>query len=354
MKIGSSNIALSSDHSLRQTTQESKQLRLGQAAIDNINAAKPSLIDISATGKSLLAEANKQVIDTANASTSNATSTGGIEANSDAALPIQLQILKTAVELLTGRKIHLFSMSGVPSGNTVSVPASTQTRTPSTSSSEPTFAFDYKRVTETSEQTNFSAAGKVVLTDGSTIDFSLQMSMERYAREETSVSIRSGAAAQTQDPLILSFGSGVHASGESLDFSLNEDSNTLPVLEGAAYLAIDRNGNGKVDDGSELFGPATGDGFKELAALDSDKNGWIDEADVGFSQLKLWQPDANGGGGAVGLKTMGVGALYLGHTSTPFTLVSASGETQAQVRNSGIYLNENGSAGALQQIDVVA
>jgi hypothetical protein len=43
---------------------------------------------------------------------------------------------------------------------------------------------------------------------------------------------------------------------------------------------------GRIDSGSELFGPATGSGFGELAALDGDGNGWIDENDDAFARLR--------------------------------------------------------------------
>ena len=46
---------------------------------------------------------------------------------------------------------------------------------------------------------------------------------------------------------------------------------------GDGLLAYDRNADGKANDGRELFGPQSGDGFGELAALDSDGNGAIDE-----------------------------------------------------------------------------
>jgi hypothetical protein len=45
----------------------------------------------------------------------------------------------------------------------------------------------------------------------------------------------------------------------------------------SGLLVIDKNLDGKVNDGSELFGPSTGDGFEKLARYDEDRNGWIDE-----------------------------------------------------------------------------
>lgn len=44
------------------------------------------------------------------------------------------------------------------------------------------------------------------------------------------------------------------------------------VRPGSGFLALDLNGDGRVNDGRELFGPATGDGFAELARYDQDGN----------------------------------------------------------------------------------
>jgi hypothetical protein len=61
------------------------------------------------------------------------------------------------------------------------------------------------------------------------------------------------------------------------------------------WLALDRDGDGAITSGLELFGDAGGakNGFEALAALDDNRDGVIDRADAAFAQLLLWA-DANG------------------------------------------------------------
>jgi uncharacterized repeat protein (TIGR02543 family) len=63
-----------------------------------------------------------------------------------------------------------------------------------------------------------------------------------------------------------------------------------------AFLALDRNGNGTIDSGAELFGDATplkvaqtaDNGFVALAEFDDDHDGIVDESDSIWDRLKLW------------------------------------------------------------------
>lgn len=66
-----------------------------------------------------------------------------------------------------------------------------------------------------------------------------------------------------------------------------------------AWLALDRDGDGVINDGSEMFGNATPqpqppdgtlrNGFLALAQYDYDRNDTIDEKDAIFAELRLWQ-----------------------------------------------------------------
>lgn len=65
---------------------------------------------------------------------------------------------------------------------------------------------------------------------------------------------------------------------------------------GQGFLAVDRNHNGAIDDGSELFGNHTrlpdgrtaANGFDALAPLDSDGNGIVDPRDDSWEHLLVW------------------------------------------------------------------
>lgn len=84
------------------------------------------------------------------------------------------------------------------------------------------------------------------------------------------------------------------------DFDLDRDGSEERVAwtragTGDGWLAVDRNGNGRIDDGGELFGnftdqPLAGElnGYRALAVFDDDGDGRITSADSVFEHLRLW------------------------------------------------------------------
>ncbi|MCV0425006.1 MAG: tandem-95 repeat protein, partial [Roseibium sp.] len=55
------------------------------------------------------------------------------------------------------------------------------------------------------------------------------------------------------------------------------------------FLTLDKNGNGRVDDITELFGGIGQSGLQDLAGYDDNGDGKIDATDAIWSELKIWQ-----------------------------------------------------------------
>jgi hypothetical protein len=214
--------------------------------------------------------------------------------------------------------------------------------------------YDRTETSSVHEATAFAAQAKVTTADGRSIDASVALTMERSEVTSSEVHVRAGDAARAVDPLVLNLGGGAAAFAGRTSFDLDADGREESVARlaaGSAYLALDRNGNGKVDSGAELFGPTSGSGFGELAALDQDQNGWIDEGDAAFGELRLWDQTS---GALRTLKAAGVGAIYARAAATPFELRDGAGAAQASVAQTGVYLREDGGAGTVQHVDLVA
>lgn len=204
------------------------------------------------------------------------------------------------------------------------------------------------------ESTDFSASGVIRTADGKSIDFSLDLTMSRDF-QSASQATDSGTVV-LRDPLVINFdGKAVELADTRFNFDLDADGNAESIhglARGSAFLVLDRNGDGRINDGREVFGAGSGDGFADLALLDDDKNHWIDEADAAFASLQAWSRDAEGKDCLSSLKACGVGALYLGAAETPFALKDEGNRLRGEVRASGIYLREDGRAGTLQQVDL--
>lgn len=210
-------------------------------------------------------------------------------------------------------------------------------------------------VSET-ENTAFSAQGIAVTADGRQIGFNVSVEMSR-AFEGAYESISEEEYIIT-DPLVINLDSDVASvTDQKFLFDIDADGTKDEISfvgEGSGFLALDKNKDGVINDGSELFGTRSGNGFGDLAVYDKDKNGWIDEADDVFDKLVIWTKDENGEDKLMSLKEAGVGAVYLGSAGTEFSLNDAvTNESNAIIRRTGIYLKESGEAGTVQHVDLV-
>ncbi len=216
----------------------------------------------------------------------------------------------------------------------------------------------YSKATyEERESMVFSTVGKAMTADGRTIEFNMEVEMSREFYESSEVLSEATEVVMT-DPLVISLdGNPASVSDQKWKFDIDGDGakDGISLLsKGSAFLAYDKNQDGKINDGKELFGATSGNGFGELAAYDEDGNGWIDENDSIFDKLSIWVKDDTGSDKLMGLKQANVGAIYLTNLSTEFALKSEKDNTyNAQVRRSGMYLTEDGMANTIQQLDMV-
>lgn len=269
----------------------------------------------------------------------------------------KLQLLMLVIEKMTGQKVRVFNAGDLKPVQQADVPAP-----PSGAQSAPPpragFGVEYDKVTSysESEQTSMQAAGIIKTSDGKEIQFSLDLVMQRQYSETSSTSVRLGDATRKTDPLVINFnGTAAQLSEQRFAFDLNSDGISEQInspLSGSGFLALDLNNDGKINNGSELFGPSTGDGFGELAKYDGDGNGWIDESDAIFKQLKVWTGSGTESSKLGSLASLGIGAISLHAIDTPFDIKTASNQLLGSVRATSVYLNESGSAGSVQQIDL--
>lgn len=249
---------------------------------------------------------------------------------------------------LVGKKIVLPSLEITADPNKVKTESIKEQ--PETAPLENTFILSQDYYFE-AEQTTFSASGNVTLSNGEQTEFNFSMA---YSREYESYSERVMSLEELQDPLIINFSDQpMSLSSETMEFDLNMDGevdNIATLSEGAAFIALDKNNNGIIDDGSELFGAQTGDGFAELAQYDDNQDGYINNKDQIFSQLLVWQPGV--GSGISKLSDSSVDTLVLQTVNTEFTFKDENNNTLGQMRKSSVYANNDGSVGSLHQVDL--
>lgn len=234
---------------------------------------------------------------------------------------------------------------------------------------------------EEQEDTTFETTGTVRTSDGRTIDFGISLSMSRSFK----CAFEEVAARQylVTDPLVINLDGGITGvSDQKFYFDLDGDGtreNISFARQGSGFLALDLNEDGMINDGSELFGTKSGNGFADLSEYDSDGNSWIDEADPVFDRLKVWVKEEDGTDRLMSLKEADVGAIYLGYAATQFTLEhmarpedtpihnstraysshmdsisQASPIPDAFIRSHGIFLHESGKVGTVAQVDMVS
>lgn len=277
---------------------------------------------------------------------------------------VKIELLKKLFESMTGKSFNVGMLDAQAVGNNgnnattgQATASASQLSMTSGEALEHGFEYSYSETTTSTEQVQFQAQGQVRTADGRVIDLNLQLNMSRSLSESHSFQIRLGAA--LKDPLVINFsGKAAELSADTIEFDIDSDGelDTVHRLDDASgYIALDKNNNGSIDNGNELFGAQSGNGFKELAAYDDDKNGFIDEGDAIWDQLRIWVQHDDGSSSMFTLADKDIGALYLGYSRTDWELSAGqhSDEMAGKIRATGLFLTEEGDTGSLQQVDLV-
>ncbi len=358
MKIASHEIAMSSQHRQIETDFRQENFRYWTDDDRPNRTAAPRLgplagqngrdiVDISDAAKKLLAE---QTADPAQAS--GETDLFGL---SDAD-KLKIQMIQDFIEAISGKKLKI-CVADTRKIKLDIAAGRIDLRVGANAASQRQgwgLTYDYHESHYEKEQTAFVSSGVVKTADGREIKFDIAYAMSREYSSHTDISIRAGDA--LVDPLVINFSVPTASlSGGKFAFDLDADGDQEQISfvgQGSGFLALDKNGDGIVNNGGELFGPQSGNGFADLAVYDADGNNWIDENDAIYSRLSIWTKDENGNDRLLALGQTGIGAIYLGNVGTDFSYKDSANQLQGQLRRSGVFLHEDGRVGTIQQIDL--
>ncbi len=221
------------------------------------------------------------------------------------------------------------------------------------------WGFVYESSEEYYQKSSVEFSAQATIKSGNkefNINLNLSYSQEFYEVHKTRISI---GATNFEDPLLINMQDNLSSfdsisKNMSFMFDINSDGEKDEIAllkDGVGFLALDKNKNGQIDNGHELFGAASGDGFAELKAYDEDGNNWIDENDSIFKDLRVWEINEKGENSLLTLAQAGVGAIYLSTVATDFNYSQSIGKDNAKMTESSIFLKENGEAGVVSSVD---
>lgn len=369
MKIASSSLQLTASHSYLQQSRQRESLRLWQDGADgrrelSLQSEQQQLRGSAETVSQLPLRQPATVRPSIPAAASPPTAapkdvTPADEVKASPTVDPKISVLIMLIERLTGRKVELLDpaeLEGKVDDTKLKELAARQVHAGSNGQREG-WGMVYQRheYYQESETTTFNATGTVRTADGREIAFAVELRMSREFASTNSVTLRAGDA--LKDPLVINFdGNSAQLGDTNFVFDLDADGSSDRIAfvgSGSGFLALDRNNDGQINNGRELFGPTSGDGFAELARYDDDSNGWIDEGDAVFSKLRIWNRGENGLTQLDTLAERNVGAISIDRIATPFQIKDNSNDLLGSIRSSGLYLGDDGRAGTVQQLDLV-
>lgn len=357
MKFQSSALQLSAESSsLHVRARETRVLAWVGDTPPRVGDRAPDLVTIS---REALERSRRAAVESAADPAAEAPAVSGEEEIDAGASDPRTELMRLLFEAITGHAIRAAKIRVDRSGGDDARRLAAAARAPEASGDGR--AGWGVEITTTEKQidaqaVSFRATGVVRTDDGREIAVAADLEMRDERISVVTSTVRAGDS-RLKDPLVLNFAGGPAALAGTVDFDLDSDGSAERVdflASGSGLLTLGANGAARPEDGSALFGVRTGDGYAELAALDEDHNGWIDEGDSAFARLGVWSRAASGAEQVRSLADLGVGAISLGSAATPMDVHTEDGRLGARVRATGIYLDESGAVHTTQQVDLAS
>ncbi|HRE16701.1 MAG TPA: calcium-binding protein, partial [Rhodocyclaceae bacterium] len=169
-----------------------------------------------------------------------------------------------------------------------------------------------------------------------------------------------------RDPLAIDLdGDGIETVAAAEGILFDHDADAIKTATGwvngdDGWLVLDKNGNGHIDNGAELFGVDTvlangqkaTDGFQALAELDSNSDGMIDANDAAFQNLKVWR-DIDQDGVSQSDELFKLTELGITSFNLIKTVVSQDLGNGNQVVATGSYTRSNGATASIVNLELL-
>lgn len=346
MKVMESELFLTSNSQLTQKKEKTENLEIwvGKPSEQNPSNEIQDILELSKNVRKELLCCPVQAAKTS----------GELELELKEEDQVKIKLIEKFIETLTGKKIKLHVPKIKIQHPEANITSLKNTQIVSDRQGWG-LIYDLVETYQEKESMSFAASGLVKTADGREIHIDLNVNFNREFYLKNELHLRMGDAAKI-DPLVITYSQALPSlTDEKYTFDLDADGTPDQISflnEGSGFLALDLDGDGTINNGRELFGPETGDGFNELSRYDQDQNSWIDENDPIFDKLRIWVKDSEGKDQLLALGQVGIGAIYLGHVNSLFHLKTTDNQLQGEIAKTGIFLRENNSAGLIQHINL--
>ncbi|WP_426282189.1 calcium-binding protein [Lysobacter soli] len=231
---------------------------------------------------------------------------------------------------------------------------------------------------ESDPQNEYRNGSTLYVLDGTTLTINGGLTINNFSNGELGIFLETeedeeeeedeegpdtGPAERRTSPIVIDLdGDGVETTGMARDRYFDHDANGMRERTAWAspddgFLVRDLNGNGRIDDGREMFGNQTrlgngalaANGFEALRELDGNQDGVIDATDAAFASLRIWR-DANSNGRTdlgelLTMEQAGLAALRTSWQNSSH--VDANGQAHAQV---GTAVRSDGTVAAAADV----